>query len=86
MDDKQADDLIRVIIETQNNANLNLSTNLVNYKKFMGPQIEKMIAQLKENADSSKELGRKVFWLNMVLALGTIIGAVATVLLAINAY
>jgi hypothetical protein len=40
--------------------------------------------QLKENAESSDRLGVKVFWLNIVLALATLVGAIATVVIAIK--
>jgi hypothetical protein len=41
-------------------------------------------AQLGENADSSDRLGRKVFWLNVVLAAATIVGAFATIVIAVK--
>lgn len=40
--------------------------------------------QLKENAESSDRLGAKVFWLNVVLAAATLVGAIATVVMAIQ--
>lgn len=36
-------------------------------------------AQLKDNAESSDRLGSKVFWLNVILTMATVVGAAATV-------
>jgi len=38
---------------------------------------------IKTNNDSSEKLSRKLFWLNVILASATVIGAVATAILAI---
>jgi hypothetical protein len=40
--------------------------------------------QLKLNSESSDKVGNKIFWLNVVLALATIVGAVATAFIAIK--
>lgn len=42
----------------------------------------KVEAQLKVNAESSDKVASKIFWLNVVLALATLVGAVATVVIA----
>ncbi|MBB1274596.1 hypothetical protein [Psychromonas sp. SR45-3] len=41
-------------------------------------------AQLKLNSDSSDRVGNKIFWLNIVLAIATAVGAAATVFIAIK--
>lgn len=38
--------------------------------------------QIKENGKSSDRLGRKIFWLNVVLAMATLVGAIATIVIA----
>jgi len=40
--------------------------------------------QLKLNSESSDKVGNKIFWLNVVLALATLVGAVATAFIAIQ--
>ena len=40
--------------------------------------------QIKDNARSSDRLGRKIFWLNVVLAMATLVGAIATIVIAIK--
>ena len=40
--------------------------------------------QLKLNSESSDKVGNKIFWLNVVLAFATIVGAVATAFIAIK--
>ncbi len=38
--------------------------------------------QLEINAKSADKVGQKIFWLNVVLALATLVGAIATVVIA----
>ena len=40
--------------------------------------------QIKENAESSTRLAKRVFWLNVVLAVATFVGAVATIIIAMK--
>lgn len=40
--------------------------------------------QLKLNSKSSDKVANKIFWLNVVLASATIVGALATVVIAYN--
>lgn len=40
--------------------------------------------QLEINAKSSDKVGQKIFWLNVVLALATLVGAIATVVIAVK--
>ncbi len=42
--------------------------------------------QLIENSKSSHELSNRLFWLNGVLTVATVLGAVATVLMAIKSW
>ncbi len=37
--------------------------------------------QLEKNAESSDKVGNKIFWLNVVLAIATLVGAIATVVM-----
>jgi len=46
--------------------------------------INLLAQQLQENAKSSDSLGKKVFWLNGILAIATVVGAIATVVMAIK--
>lgn len=39
-------------------------------------------AQLNENSESSDRLGKKIFWLNVVLTIATGLGALATGIIA----
>jgi hypothetical protein len=41
--------------------------------------------QLVKNAESSDKVGNKIFWLNVVLAIASLVGAIATVAIAIKA-
>ena len=40
--------------------------------------------QLVKNATSSDKVGNRIFWLNVVLAIATIVGTIATVVIAIK--
>jgi hypothetical protein len=40
--------------------------------------------QLKINSESSDSVARKIYWLNVILALATVVGAVSTVVIAIK--
>ncbi|EOE6055862.1 hypothetical protein ACVDQD_003764, partial [Vibrio cholerae] len=46
--------------------------------------IKSLENQLVKNADASDRMGEKVFWLNIILAVATLVGAVATVVIAIK--
>jgi Mg2+/citrate symporter len=41
--------------------------------------------QLVKNAESSDKVRNKIFWLNVVLAIASLVGAIATVAIAIKA-
>lgn len=45
---------------------------------------EKLNTSILASSESSDKLGKKIFWLNIVLALATSVGAIATVAIAIN--
>ena len=40
--------------------------------------------QLKANSESSDSVGRKIFWLNVILASATVVAAIATVIIAVK--
>ena len=44
--------------------------------------IKSLENQLVKNAEASDRMGTKVFWLNIILAIATLVGALATVVIA----
>lgn len=46
--------------------------------------LAKVATQLKVNSESSDRIGNKLLWLNVVLALATLVAAVATVVIAVK--
>ncbi len=46
--------------------------------------LESLDLSIKSSTESNDKLGKKVFWLNIVLALATSVGAIATVVMAFN--
>jgi hypothetical protein len=45
---------------------------------------ENLEEQLKANSESSDSVGRKIFWLNVILASATVVAAIATVIIAVK--
>jgi len=45
---------------------------------------ENLEDQLKANSESSDSVGRKIFWLNVILASATVVAAIATVIIAVK--
>ncbi len=48
--------------------------------------IKSLENQIKESSDSSKKLNKSLLWLNIVLTSATVVGAIATALMAYKAF
>ncbi|QQQ64702.1 hypothetical protein JJQ94_03570 [Pseudoalteromonas sp. GCY] len=46
--------------------------------------IKSLESQLAKNATSSDKVGNRLFWLNVVLTIATLVGALATVVIAVK--
>ncbi len=49
-----------------------------------GDSLQKFVSIAERAVESSDKLGRRLFWLNVVLASATVVGAIATVIIAIR--
>jgi len=47
----------------------------------VGELIEHLTKAVETSSDSADKLGRRLFWLNFILAIATVVGAIATVAL-----
>lgn len=47
--------------------------------------LKSLEVQIDKNSEASDKVAKKIFWLNVVLALATLVGAVATVVIALKA-
>jgi len=92
MTQKEADKIQKLIDDI---GAMNATSNAPRYEKARAEfqwhcvgkivdSIEKLNNSIDENSKSNQSIASKVFWLNIVLTVATVIGSIATVAIALN--